>query len=127
MSDVEQNKQAVVDFLQASFVDGEPEQAVARHVGDRYIQHNPLVPDGAEPFVGFVHWLRGQHPELQFEIKHVVADGDLVVTHSHMSGSPSELGQAVADVFRVENGKLVEHWDVIQEVPAESRNDNGMF
>src|SRR5271156_6704096 len=77
MSDVEQNKQAVVAFLQASFVDGQPEQAVPRHVGDRYIQHNPLVPDGAEPFIGFVHWLRGQHPELPVEIKHVVADGDL--------------------------------------------------
>ncbi|MDJ1372668.1 nuclear transport factor 2 family protein [Gulosibacter molinativorax] len=124
--DLEQNKQIVVDFYQTAF-DGDPAKAVADHIGDRYIQHNPQAPDGPEAFIGFVEWLRGDNPELQLNIKRVMAEGDLVFTHSQLVLRAGEPGRALADIFRLENGKVVEHWDVIQDVPAEAANDNGMF
>ncbi|MEV8378432.1 ester cyclase [Kribbella sp. NPDC056861] len=126
MADLERNKQIVVDYYQTAF-DGEPEKAAEQHVGDRYVQHNPMASDGTEAFIGFVKWLRGEHPELKLEIKRVVAEGDLVVTHSHLTLEPGEPGQALADFFRVEDGKVVEHWDVIQDIPATAANQNSMF
>lgn len=129
MSNVEQNKKIVVDFYQTAF-DGNPEKAVADHGGPVYIQHNPLAPDGPEAFIGFVHWLRGEFPNLRLQIKRVIAEGDIVATHSHLDLEPGNLdnpGRALADYFRVEDGKVVEHWDVIQDVPTEAANNNGMF
>lgn len=120
------NKQIVTDFYQTAF-DGDPAKAVADHIGDRYIQHNPQAPDGPEAFIGFVEWLRGENPGLQLNIKRVIAEGDLVVTHSELVLRPGEPGRALADIFRLENGKVVEHWDVIQDIPTEAANDNGMF
>ena len=129
MSNLEGNKQVVVDYYQTAF-NGNPEKAVADHFGPRYIQHNPEAQDGPEAFIGFVRWLQGQYPNLQLDIKRVIAEGDMVVTHSHLDlepGNPDNPGRALADFFRVENGKVVEHWDVIQEIPATSANNNGMF
>jgi predicted SnoaL-like aldol condensation-catalyzing enzyme len=123
---VEENKKIVVDYYTTAFA-GEPERAAAEHIGDRYVQHNPQAQDGVEAFTGFVHWLRGQYPELQLDIKRVIGEGDLVVTHSQLVLEPGKPGQALADFFRVENGKVVEHWDVIQDIPETSANDNTMF
>jgi predicted SnoaL-like aldol condensation-catalyzing enzyme len=94
------------------------------------VQHNPDAQDGPEAFIEFVRWLRGEYPNLKLEIKRVLAEGDMVVTHSHLNlepGNPRNRGQALADFFRLENGKVVEHWDVIQNIPAKAANDNGMF
>jgi predicted SnoaL-like aldol condensation-catalyzing enzyme len=75
-----------------------------------------------------VHWLRGQFPELHLDIKRVIAEDDLVVTHSNLHlKPPGDLGMAVADFWRIADGKIVEHWDVVQEVPEKSSNDNTMF
>lgn len=126
MSELEQNKEIVVDYYQTAFA-GDPEKAVADHFGDRYIQHNPDAQDGPEAFIGFVTWLRGEFPDLRLDIKRVIAEGDMVVTHSHLILTPGEPGRALADYFRLENGKVVEHWDVIQDIPAASANTNGMF
>ena len=126
MTKEEQNKKVVVDYYQTAF-NGNPEKAVADHFGDRYIQHNPQAEDGPEAFIGFVKWLRGEYPELNLHIKRVIAEGDMVATHSHLVLVPGEPGRALADFFRVENGKVVEHWDVIQDVPKSSTNSNGMF
>ena len=126
MSTLEENKRVVVDYYQTAF-GGDPERAVAEHFGDRYIQHNPQAQDGPEAFIGFVRWLRGEYPDLRLDIKRVVAEGDLVVTHSHLILEPGRPGRALADYFRLEDGKVVEHWDVIQDVPEESANDNTMF
>jgi predicted SnoaL-like aldol condensation-catalyzing enzyme len=90
------NKALVLAFYQQAFNDGQPEQAAAAHLGATYTQHNPGAPDGAEGFIGYVHWLR-------------------------------DLGMAVADLWRIADGKIVEHWDVVQEVPEKSSNDNTMF
>lgn len=129
MPDLERNKQIVVDYYQTAF-GGNPEKAVNDHFGDRYVQHNPDAADGPEAFTGFVTWLRGEYPNLKLDIKRVIAEGDMVVTHSHLDlepGNPDNPGRALADFFRLENGKVVEHWDVIQDVPKTAANNNGMF
>ena len=129
MTDLEHNKQVVVDYYTTAF-GGNPQKAIADHFGPRYVQHNPGAQDGPEAFTEFVNWLRGEYPNVQLNIKRVIAEGDMVVTHSHLDlepGNPDNPGRALADYFKLENGKVVEHWDVIQEVPKTAANDNGMF
>ncbi len=121
------NKVLVVAFYQQAFNDNQPEQVAAVYLGASYIQHNPGAPDGAEGFIGYVHWLRGQFPELHLDIKRAIAEDDLVVTHSNLHLKPGDLGMAVADIWRVADGKIVEHWDVVQEVPGKSAKGNTMF
>ncbi|GAB4012178.1 nuclear transport factor 2 family protein [Nocardioides ultimimeridianus] len=121
------NKALVIAFYELAFNAAEPEEAAARHLGESYIQHNPGAGDGPDAFVGYVHWLRGQFPELHLEIKRAIAEDDLVVTHSNLHLMPGDRGMAVADVWRVAEGKIVEHWGVVQEVPEESANQNTMF
>jgi predicted SnoaL-like aldol condensation-catalyzing enzyme len=129
MANPERNKQVVIDYYMTAFA-GNPEKAVADHLGPKYIQHNPGAKDGPEAFIGFVKWLRSEYPDVQLHIKRVVAEGDLVATHAHLDlepGNADNHGRALADFFRLEDGKVVEHWDVIQDVPATAANDNGMF
>ena len=123
---LEQNKEVVVDFYDTAFK-GNPEKAIADHVGDRYTQHNPQAQDGPDGVIAFVHWLREQYPQLRLEIKRVIADGDMVVTHSQLELTPDGPAWALADFFRLEDGKVVEHWDVIQDIPETAVNANGMF
>jgi predicted SnoaL-like aldol condensation-catalyzing enzyme len=127
MADIEQNKQTVVDFYTLSFNEKQPEEAVERYIGSQYIQHNPQAGDGPEAFIEFVKWFTGQFPELRVEIKRTIAEGDLVMTHGLLKTSPDDRGTAAADIFRLEDGKIVEHWDVLQPVPEEAANDNTMF
>ena len=127
MADLEQNKQTVRAFYEEAFNDGDPEGAVRRHLGDRYVQHNPQAADGPEAFIGFVTWYRGEFPELHVEIKRMIAEDDLVVTHGVITTAPEDRGTAAVDIFRVEDGKIVEHWDVLQPVPDQAANDNTMF
>src|SRR4051812_1428270 len=111
MADVEANKATVKAFYELAFNEGRPEEAVERYVGNRYTQHNPQAGDGTGPFVEFVKGFRGQFPELRVEIKRIVAEGDFVVTHGLIKTSADDRGTAAADIFRVEDGKVVEHWD----------------
>jgi predicted SnoaL-like aldol condensation-catalyzing enzyme len=127
MADLDASKRVVRSFYEESFNDGDPDGAVERYVGDRYVQHNPQAADGPEAFIGFVKWLRGEYPEIHIDIKRMIAEDDLVVTHSNLQHSPEDRGTAVVDIFRVENGKLVEHWDVVQPIPDQAANDNTMF
>ena len=87
--------------------------------------------DGPEAFIGFVRWLRGEYPNLKLDIKRVIAEGHIVATHSHLDLEARQRlvnpGRALADYFRLEDGKVVEHWDVIQDVPKRAANPNGMF
>jgi predicted SnoaL-like aldol condensation-catalyzing enzyme len=126
MTDLETNKQTVVSYYETAF-GGEPEKAVAQYMGNTYTQHNPEADNGAEAFIRFVRALRSSHPELQLSIKRVIAEGDMVVTHANLVLKPGERGVALADFFRLKDGKVVEHWDVIQPVPEVSANRNGMF
>ncbi|HEX3199235.1 MAG TPA: nuclear transport factor 2 family protein [Propionibacteriaceae bacterium] len=127
MADAETNKQTVIAYYNLAFNDKQPEEAVAKYIGDRYIQHNPQAADGPEAFIGFVRGLAQQFPEASLEIKRVIAEDDLVVTHSLLKMTPDDRGMAVADIFRLEDGKVVEHWDVLQPVPETAANDNTMF
>ena len=127
MSDIERNKQTVVDYYELAFNDKQPEQAVEKYLGPRYIQHNPQALDGAEAFIGFVRGFAEQFPELSIEIKRVVGEGDIVVTHGLIKTSADDPGTVAADFFRLENGKIVEHWDVLQPFPETSVNDHPMF
>ena len=127
MSDIEVNKRAVVEYYELAFNEHKPQEAVERYVGSRYIQHNPQAPDGTDAFVEFVNNFTGQFPELRIEIKRVIAEEDMVVTHGLIKTSPDDPGTVAADFFRVEGGKIVEHWDVLQRVPAEAAHANTMF
>ncbi|MDX6315860.1 MAG: hypothetical protein QOF84_3764 [Streptomyces sp.] len=130
MPDTERNKQIIVDFYQTAF-DGNPERAAADHADPGYKQHNPDANDGPQGMIAFVAALRGQYPGLRLDIKRVIAEGDMVVTHSHLDldpDDPDNLGLALADYFRLDQaGKVVEHWDVIQQMPKATANGNGMF
>ena len=86
-----------------------------------------MAGDGADPFIAFVREFVNTFPSLRFDFKRLVAEGDLVVVHSHLVRKPDDRGMAVMDIFRLENGKIVEHWDVLQEVPESPANNNTMF
>jgi predicted SnoaL-like aldol condensation-catalyzing enzyme len=125
---VARNKATVVAYYTTAFNDKKPEEAVARYGGPVYIQHNPQAADGFQAFIDFVKFYTGQYPQLHVDIKRVIGECNMVVTHSHLTTSPDDRGSAVADIFRLNRqGKIVEHWDVIQPVPATSANDNTMF
>ena len=118
-------QEAASGFLDKAFNLGEPAAAVSEHVGGMFVQHNPQVADGAEAFIGFVNSMRSQFPGIHLEIKRVITQGKMVVTHSHLTLTPGKPGLALADFFRFEGDKVVEHWDVIQEIPEASANSNG--
>ncbi len=120
-------KRVVLDFFDLAFVNREPEQARDRYLGATYTQHNPTAPDGAEIFPTLIGGLFAQAPEASFHLKRAIAENDVVVLHYNLKMFPDDLGQAIVDIFRVEDGRIVEHWDVMQPVPADSNNDNGMF
>ncbi|MBX9392969.1 ester cyclase [Streptomyces sp. TRM72054] len=101
--------------------------AIDRYYGPEYHQHNPTVPDGVEGAKAGLGGLFEALPQLEVSRKRVIAQGDLVAVHQHFVEAPGARGQAIVDLFRVRNGKIVEHWDVIQAVPETSANDNTMF
>jgi predicted SnoaL-like aldol condensation-catalyzing enzyme len=121
------NKAMVIEFYNMIFQEHKVREALAKYVGDRYIQHNPLAPNGTEALINFMEPYFAKNPQARSEIKRAVADGDLVWLHVHAKSSPTERGLAVVDIFRVENGKVVEHWDVVQPIPEKSANENTMF
>lgn len=104
-----------------------PEEAVAKYIGLNYRQHNPGSANGPESLISTMKWFTQNFPELRMETKRIIAEGDTVVLHSHLILKPGDRGSAVVEMFRLENGKIVEHWDVVQEVPETSANNNTMF
>ncbi|MDQ4001233.1 MAG: ester cyclase [Actinomycetota bacterium] len=127
MADPEKNKQTVLAYLNTALNEKRPAEAVEKYGGSQYIQHNSQAPDGFEAFVQFVEGFTAQFPQLSLDIKRSIAEGDLVATHSLLKTSPEDRGSAVADFFRLEDGKVVEHWDVLQPVPESAANDHPMF
>ena len=122
----EANRALVTEFYNQFFNEHDTERS-ARVLADDYIQHNPEVPDGKAPFVDYFTGYFQENPGYQSRIVRSAADGDLVWLHVHSTNGDEDPGEAVVDIFRVEQGMIVEHWDVIQSVPEESANDNTMF
>ncbi|MGF1431502.1 nuclear transport factor 2 family protein [Kitasatospora sp. LaBMicrA B282] len=112
----EQNKQLVTDYLETVWNQGKVEEA-KRFVAENLIQHNPNLPDGLEPLVGFLGGFKTQVPDGKFAIARTAAEGDLVFVHSHFTAAPGHAGMAVVDVFRIEDGLIAEHWDLSTDVP----------
>ncbi len=121
------NEKVVVDFYNQAFNAHQPKAASDHYIGPVYIQHNPLVPNGAAPFYQHFGDFFASHHQASLDMKHLVGEGDLVVVHSLFRTGPGDRGQAFMDLFRVEQGKIVEHWDVIQPVPPHTANGNTMF
>ena len=123
---LETNKKAVQEFYDL-IINKKDFEAARKYMGSRYKQHNPLVADRPEGLREFVEFLKTNHPEAKSEIVRTFAEGDYVILHVHSLRAPNTRGRAIVEIFRLENGKIEEHWDVIQEIPAESANPNGMF
>jgi len=117
---------AAIGLLDMIFNQKKAEEAFAKYGGRYYRQHNPAAPDGKEALIAL---LKGLPPEvtIHYEFKRVLSDGDMVVVHSLVTNSPTDRGSAVIDMFRLEHGKVVEHWDVVQPIPEKSANKNTMF
>ena len=123
---LEANKRAVTEFYEKA-LNQKDVDAASKYIGSRYTQHNPTAPDGPEGFKAFLGFLREKFPDSHSEIKQVFADGDFVILHVHAVREKGSRGRAIVDIFKLENGKIVEHWDVIQDVPEKAANDNTMF
>lgn len=122
----EANRKAVLAFYEKGLNQKDADAALA-YVGDRYVQHNPNAADGPEGFRKFIGFLREKFPNSHSEIKRSFVDGDYVILHVHAVREPGTRGNAIVDIFKLENGKIVEHWDVVQPIPETPANNNTMF
>lgn len=120
------NKSIVTSFYDIA-INKKDFASARQYLGMTYKQHNPLAKDGVDGFRQYIQFLKEHFPNSHSEIKSVFADGNFVMLHVHSVLQPNSRGRAIVDIFRLENEKIVEHWDVSQEIPENPANDNGMF
>jgi predicted SnoaL-like aldol condensation-catalyzing enzyme len=123
---MEENKKTIAAFYDAALNKKDFDEA-SKYLGSKYIQHNPVAADGPEGLKNFIAFLKDKFPNNKSEIKRIFADGDYVIVHVHAVREPGTRGNAIIDIFRLENGKVVEHWDAVQPIPEKAANSNGMF
>lgn len=126
MLDIELNKKNAIAFYRTAYL-GDPSKAVEEFVGEEYIQHNPLVADGKQAFIDYFVEMGRDYPGKSIEFVRVIAEDDLVALHTHQTW-PGNEHYVTMDFFRFDNnGKIIEHWDSVQEVPGETKNGNPMY
>ncbi len=122
----EDNKKNAIEFYKMAY-NGNPRKAVNLYVGNKYIQHNPLVGDGKEPFILYFEKMAKEYSNKSIEFVRAVSEGDLVALHTHQTWPDNE-EYVTMDFFRFdENGKIIEHWDAMQVIPSTSANGNTMY
>jgi predicted SnoaL-like aldol condensation-catalyzing enzyme len=125
--DTERNKRNAIALYELMFNDCDPRAAAEKYIGEEYVQHNPHVGDGIEAFIDYFERMAVEYPGKRVEVQRAIAEGEFVVLHCHQVW-PGDEDYAGIDIFRFDDdGKIVEHWDVLQVVPATSKNDNGLF
>jgi predicted SnoaL-like aldol condensation-catalyzing enzyme len=123
----DERKQAAMAFYNLMFNECRPREAIEQYAGDEYRQHNPHVADGTEAFIEYFERMAAEFPGKRVQFKRAITEGEYVVLHCHQTW-PNDDDYAGIDIFRFDdNDKIVEHWDVLQVLPTESKNDNGMF
>ncbi len=125
-ADVAANKAIVLAYYDAAFNHKDFDKA-SQFLSPHYIQHRPTAVDGPDGLRKILEGLRAKFPQSRGQIKHVLADGDFVALHILFKRTPEARGEAIADFYRLADGKIAEHWDVSQDVPATTVNPNGMF
>jgi len=123
---MEANKKAAIEFYDVA-INKKDFDAASKFLGNRYVQHNPNAADGPEGLKAFLGFLREKFPQYHSTVKRAFADGDYVILHVHNVPTPGARGRAIIDIFKFENGKVVEHWDVAQDIPENPKNSNTMF
>jgi predicted SnoaL-like aldol condensation-catalyzing enzyme len=120
-------KEVVTRFMTEFYIHKKVREAFETWVDPGYIQHNPMAASGRDAAIGFLEPFFAQHPGVHYTIARIIADGNLVAVHSHGVFAPDDRGIAVVDILRVQGCKVMEHWDVVQPVPENPANSNGMF
>ena len=125
-NNLEENRKNAIAFYRTAYL-GDPAKAVEMYVGAEYTQHNPLVGDGKQALIDYFTEMAAQYPGKEIEFVRAVAEGDLVALHTHQTW-PGDEEYVTMDFFRFDaGGKIIEHWDAIQEVPDETKNGNPMY
>ncbi|MBI1663232.1 MAG: nuclear transport factor 2 family protein [Nitrosopumilus sp.] len=123
---MKQNKENAIAFYKTAY-EGNPKEAIEKFVGDNYTQHNPAVANGKQGFIDYFERMAKDYPDKSIEFVRAIAQDDLVALHTHQIW-PGNDQYVTMDFFRFDNnGKIIEHWDSIQQIPQDSANDNTMY